>query len=87
MSKAMTIKELGVLLRDIDENHSPLRPTKEGLRVVKYVDPHIDMRTRTAFAITLRSYGWERTFHTQNECRDLPESLLERVTAFLKEPK
>lgn len=85
MSNVMTIAQLGELLRYIYDNHSPMASFRAGKRMVKYVDPHIDMRTHAVFAITIRGYGWEKTFHTQNESRDLPDSLYERVMKFLKE--
>lgn len=83
MSRPMTFQELRDLLRHIDAEHSPIRP-KRNTRSVKYVHPSIDMRTGTVFAINLRGYGWQEALHTQNECRDLPESLYERCLAFLK---
>lgn len=80
----MTFQQAGDLLKLIRDRHSPFAPGS-GHRSVKYVDPHFDMRTGHCFALTLRGYGWEKHFHTQNECRDLPESLYERVVAFLEE--
>lgn len=85
MSAPMDFQQAGDLLKLIREEHSPFTGVRTGRRV-KYVDPHFDMRTGHCFALTLRGYGWERFFHTQNECRDLPESLFDRVVAFLKEP-
>lgn len=85
MSAPMEFQQAGDLLNLIRKEHSPFTGVRGG-RCVKYVDPHFDMRTGHCFALTLRGYGWERTFHTQNECRDLPESLFDRVVAFLKEP-
>lgn len=79
----MSFQQAVDLLRLIRDEHSPFN-AKPGMRVVKYVDPHFDMRTCHCFAIKLRGYGWERMFHTQNECRDLPDSLYDRVVAFLK---
>ena len=87
MSQPMTFQEAGDLLKHIRDFHSPFSAHRTR-KVVKYADPHFDMRTGHCFAIKLRGYGWEETFHTQNECRDLPESLFERVIAFLnKETK
>lgn len=83
MSAPMTFQQAGDLLKLIRDSHSPI--SVRGGKVVKYVDPHFDMRTGHCFSLTLRGYGWERHFHTQNECRDLPESLYERVVAFLRE--
>lgn len=82
MSEPMTFQETGELLRHILQHHSPFT-AKGGVRIVKYVDPHFDMRTGHCFAVKLRGYGWEKFFHTQNECRDLPESLLTRILHFL----
>jgi len=86
MSKAMSFQEFGELLKFIKENNSPFkspypRPT------VKYLDPVFDMRSNTVFAITLRGFGnADAVFHTQNECRDLPQSLDERVREYLNTP-
>lgn len=77
----MTSKECGELLNHTRQHHSPLS-AKRGVRIVKYVDPHFDMRTGHCFAIKLRGYGWEELFHTQNECIDLTESLYTRVLNF-----
>jgi hypothetical protein len=82
MSATMTMQELGDLIKHILTNHGPMTE-RRGVRWVKYIDPHIDCRDGRCFAIKLRGYGWEQTFHTQNECRDLPESLDQRVRAFL----
>lgn len=84
MSRPMSFKEAGALISMIYQEHSPIEAVR-GTRIVKYIDPHFDMRTGHCFSITLRGYGWEQTFHTQNECRDLPESLYDRVVKFLKE--
>jgi hypothetical protein len=81
----MNFQQAGDLLKMIRDKHSPLT-ARNGARMVKYVHPSLDMRTGHCFALTLRGYGWEQTFHTQNECRDLPESLFDRVVTFLKEP-
>jgi hypothetical protein len=84
MSNPMSFKEAGELIKMIYIDHSPFSRGR-GQRIVKYVDPHFDMRTGHCFALTLRGYGWEETFHTQNECRDLPDSLYDHVVKFLKE--
>lgn len=80
----MTMKELGDLLNHIRLDHSFCHQ-REG-RHVKYIDPHIDTRTWECFAITFRTSGDPVVFHTQNECRDLPESLYERCMKWLDEP-
>lgn len=85
MSAPMNFQQAGDLLKLIRDEHSPERATRID-KMVKYVDPHFDMRTGHCFALKLRGYGWEKTFHTQNECRDLPESLYDRVVAFLRAP-
>lgn len=82
----MTFHEAHELLRHILQFHSPFT-AQRGVRIVKYVDPHFDMRTGHCFAVKLRGYGWEQFFHTQNECRDLPESLYTRVINFLNTPR
>lgn len=81
MSKPMTMAELSELLRHVQAEHSFCR-NKNG-RHVKYVDPKIDTRDWMCFAITFRLFGEGVTFHTQNECRDLPESLFERCMKWL----
>lgn len=82
MSEPMNMQQTGDLLKLILNEHSMLS-CKRGARIVKYVDPHFDMRTGHCFSLTLRGYGWEEHFHTQNECSDLPQSLYDRVIAFL----
>lgn len=86
MSKAMSMGEFGKLLEHVRRDHSFCRQTHG--RYVKYIDPHIDTRTWQCFAITFRGGDGEITLHTQNECRDLPESLYERCMAWLdREPR
>ena len=82
MSQPMTFHEAHELLTHIHQFHSPFSANRTR-RIVKYVVPRFDMRTGHCFAIKLRGYGWEETFHTQNECRNLPKSLYERVIEFL----
>ena len=82
MSQPMTFQEAGDLLKHIRDFHSPFSAHRTR-KVVKYADPHFDMRTGHCFAIKLRGYGWEETFHTQNECRNLPKSVYERGIEFL----
>lgn len=84
MSKPMTLEELAALLNHIKQEHSFCQ-AKEGQRHVKYIDPHVDTRTWTCFAISFRTIGDGVTFHTQNECRDLPESLFDRCMNWLDE--
>jgi hypothetical protein len=53
---------------------------------IKYVHPNFDNRLGMWWSITIRTMGGrEELFHTQNECRDLKESLFERVNKFLDE--
>jgi hypothetical protein len=86
MSKPMNKDEFLMLMQHIREEHSPAQMNDFG-RCVKYVDPHIDMRDGAVFAIGFRGYGWEQTLHTQNECRDLPESLYDRCMSLLDNSK
>ena len=81
----MTMTELNELLKHIQKDHSFCQ-SKNGQRYVKYVDPNIDTRTWVCFAITFRGGSFEKVFHTQNECRDIPESLFERCMNWLDEP-
>lgn len=83
MSRPITKAELIELLHHIRQEHSPVK--RLGGKTIKYVDPHIDMRDGAVFSVTFRGYGWEETLHTQNECRDLPETLFERCMAWLDE--
>ncbi len=83
MSAPMSFQEFGNLLKYIAANNSPLN-AKYPKPTVKYVDPVMDMRTNCVFAVTLRGFGCaDKVFHTQNECRDLEESLEERIRAYL----
>ena len=84
MSRPMNKDELYELLSHIEKEHSPFARS-EG-KCVKYVDPHIDMRDGTIFSIVFRGFGWGKTLHTQNEFRDLLDSLFERCMKFLDEP-
>jgi hypothetical protein len=86
MSAPMTFQEFGSLLKHIANNNSP-RVSAYPRPTVKYVDPVMDMRTNCVFAVTLRGFGNEdKVFHTQNECRDLPQSLEERIREYLDTP-
>ncbi len=84
MSDPMGFAELQELLAHIEEEHHPFVRTRG--KQVKYVHPSIDMRDSKVFSITFRGFSWEREFYTQNECRDLPDSLFERCMKFLDEP-
>jgi hypothetical protein len=86
MSAPMSFQEFATLITYIANRNSPFR-SPYPRPSIKYVDPVFDMRTNSVFAITLRGFGSEdKVFHTQNECRDLPESLYERVMNYLDTP-
>lgn len=81
----MSFQQFADMVRYIAKNNSPFespypRPN------VKYIDPVFDMRTNTVFAVTFRGFGSDKVFHTQNECRDLPESLYDRIITWLDTP-
>lgn len=83
MSRPMTFQELVDVMKHIAANNSPFCSPR-GIPCVKYAHPSLDFRTNTCFAITLRGFaGGEKVFHTQNECRDLPLSLHDRVMKYL----
>lgn len=83
----MTFRVFGDLIKYIQENNSPFKGRKNH-PTIKYIDPVFDMRTDTVFALTLRGFGSEDVvFHTQNECRDLPQSLFDRVKEYLDTPR
>ncbi len=86
MSAPMTMQQLGDLIKHIRDHHSIDTTNRKG-KLVKYVHPNIDMRDGKCFSVRLRGYGWDELLHTQNECRDLPESLDQRIRAFLEENK
>lgn len=83
MSKPMSMTELADLLKHIQDHHSFCQ--NDHGKHVKYVDPKIDTRDWKCFAITFRGAGTDETFHTQNECRHIPESLYERCMNYLDE--
>jgi hypothetical protein len=89
MSRAMDFKEFAALLRIIEAEHNPLGSSGLGTKyLVKYLDPVIDMRTSSVFAIKLRTFGGPEFFlHTQNEAREIPESLFERCLNVLNKRK
>ena len=82
MSANMTLIDLANLLNFVHMYHSPFA-TRSGRRAVKYVDPHIDMRTGECFSITFRTYGGEFNFNTTNENRNNPKSLFKRCMEWL----
>jgi hypothetical protein len=90
MSKAMTIFEFNQLVAHITEKHPPYMSkfTRENKGLVgkgiKYIYPSFDMRDIKVFAVSFNGFSFgDKTFHTQNDCRDLPESLFDRIMAWL----
>jgi len=79
----MSFQEFVDIIKYVQKHNSPFVHRKPGHPTVKYMDPCLDMRTNTVFAITLRGFGNTQLFHTQNECRDLSQTLKERVLAYL----
>jgi hypothetical protein len=79
----MTFQEFVDVIKYVQKHNSPFVYRKPGHPTVKYMDPCLDMRTNTVFAITLRGFGNTQAFHCVNECRDLPQTLKERVLAYL----
>ena len=91
MSRPMNFKEFAEMVNFIQNHNSPFSGGHRWdgerairLPVVKYFDPVFDMRSNTVLSVTFRGFGSERLFHCQNECRELPESLFERVMKYLK---
>lgn len=84
MSRSMTMTELSSLVKLIGEQNSPF--TARGDRPsIKYVDPHIDMRTMDCFSLQFRGFGSDDiTFHVCNEHRENPRSLFERCVRYLE---
>lgn len=78
----MTMTQLVELFEHIQKHHVIGCDDLHG-KHVKYVDPHIDMRTNSVFSIQFRGYGVAHTLHTVNEQAELPESLFDRCMAFL----
>lgn len=88
MSRPMTSAELSMIMKRVSKDFNPfsarMNPIGESITTIKYVHPNYDNRTGTWFSIELRTMGGaSNVFHTQNECRDLKESLFERVNTFL----
>lgn len=84
MSQPMSMAHFSVLYKRIRDNHSPFSCSRPNARRVKYIDPHIDMRTNTVFSITFRGFGFEdKNLHCQNECRELSETLFQRCLRWL----
>lgn len=86
MSNPMSFHQFNDLLKYIVAHNSP-STAKHQWPSIKYVDPHFDMRNNSVFSVALRPFnGVEVIFHTQNECRDLPKSLYERIKDYLDTP-
>lgn len=82
----MSFQEFADVVKHIAQHNAPGKDSYP-LPTIKYIDPVFDMRTNTVFAVTFRAFGSaEMTFHTQNECRDLQESLKERILTYLTTP-
>lgn len=81
MSKALSFEEFAKIVNFIKDRRSFVMG-EVGYPSVKYIDPVFDMRTNTVFSITFRGVG-EKQFHCVNECRDLTESMFERIMAWL----
>lgn len=79
--KNMSIIDLANLLNYVYMYHSPL--SHSNIRI-KYVDPHIDLRTGQCFSITFRMCGGGEAicFYTTNEFRDA-EPLYNRIMQWL----
>lgn len=82
----MTIQEFTYLINYIKQNNTMLT-AKKGYPVVKYIDPHIDMRDMKVFSVTLRGYGSKNEFHTTNEMRGVDGSLFDTIIDFLNTPR
>lgn len=84
MSKAMNLQEFADLVNLIMKDHSPIKTVVSPKRRIKYIYPSIDFRTNDVFAVKLAEFpGLTVVFHTQNDCRDLPDSLYERIVKWL----
>jgi hypothetical protein len=81
MSEPMSFKEFEEMVKHIEQEHSPLSWANG--KVVKYIDPHFDMRDKKVFSVTFRGFGWEKNFNCANENRELKDSLFKRCMDFL----
>lgn len=79
MGETMRIEEFNELIKHIEKEHFFGKTGK----TVKYIEPCFDVRTHEIFSIKFRGYGWDKTLHCVNECRDLELSLFERCMKFL----
>ena len=83
MSEAMTLTQLGDVIKHARQHNSPFSP-RSSCPVVKYIDPHIDNRDGRCFSIVFRGYGTEQAFYVTNEHRDNPKSLYDRCMTYLQ---
>jgi hypothetical protein len=80
----MNMKEFAAVINHIAVHNSPFERKLKDVPCVKYMYPSIDFRTNTVFAVKFAGFGGSDTLlHCQNECRDLPESLYERIMKYL----
>jgi hypothetical protein len=86
MSAGMTLRECFDLITYIANNNSPER-SPYPRPCIKYVDPHVDMRTNTVFAVSLRGYGDTKDFYITNEFISEPKSLEQRIREYLDTPQ
>jgi hypothetical protein len=78
----MTINQLVELIRHIEEEHNLFNRTP-GQRIVKFMTPHIDMRSAgRVVAVELQGYGWENIFDSREDRRDMP-SMFNSIMSFL----
>lgn len=85
LAKNMDMKEFAEVLNFAMKYNGPFVTRLAEMPCVKYIDPHIDLRTNSVFSITFRGFGnADRTFHNQNEERLNPVSLRDRCMAYLK---
>ena len=81
----MTLNELGVFLKHVQEHHSVANTTRDPKhRQVKYIRPQIDMRSGECWCVLMEGFGWSKTFFTNNEAREYPMSLEARCVKFLE---
>lgn len=83
MENSMTINDLAILLNHVKMYNSPFTAGFHR-RVVKYVDPCIDMRDGKCFSITFRGYGTEFNLNTTNENSTNPKNLFTRCMEWLE---
>lgn len=88
MSKPMDMHEFANVLNHAMRYNGPFVTRLAEAPCVKYIDPHIDLRTNTVFSMEFRLFGGgEVWIHCQNESRNLPASLYDRCMTFLRTGK